>query len=214
MTQDLAGHGFNWYRYSDGNPVTGADPLGEARIEVRYRPVMMAGGLAYHMYIVIIDNDPRSPSYGQEYAISGGPENGGTTALSNPGRLVDRSGPHGPGGFDYTDDPGSHTRVLVLSDDIPFDVWVARAKRAASKVSGRLVYSPVNGPNSNTFAMAVLRRLGLLNSFYEGLWLMRFRGRLRPLTLPERPPGYRKFPHLAPGWDHPGFGGVETHVGG
>jgi RHS repeat-associated protein len=59
ISQDPIGDGDNWYIYAGNDPVNYVDPLGLARVEVRFK---QPGGIGpSHAYIIVSENDGSNP---------------------------------------------------------------------------------------------------------------------------------------------------------
>jgi RHS repeat-associated protein len=96
ISRDPAGleGGVNVYEYCEDNPVMNVDPSGLYEIVYAWSRVLLG---RYHSFLLIRDNVPGSPTFGQRWAIDATPEDGhhGIKALWNCGLLTDRSGWYG-----------------------------------------------------------------------------------------------------------------------
>src|SRR5262249_49476821 len=73
LTPDPIGFagGLNVYGYAEGNPATGVDPLGLAKITVYFSPIWVGPIQSpwWHAYLVVCDNNGKNP-----FVFTGGPE--------------------------------------------------------------------------------------------------------------------------------------------
>ncbi|MHB8637415.1 MAG: RHS repeat-associated core domain-containing protein [Fimbriimonadaceae bacterium] len=178
LSRDPAGleGGVNAYEYCGDNPVMGADPSGLVRIVIISYRVFMLG---WHRGILVEDN----VGHMHPYSFAGGPEGG----VLNPGDLVSKSGPWGPGTQDWYrywhqggKRPEDERRVMaVIEDGSPMKPWVQKLKgiereirrhkpRAYSVLPSDSELSCWPMPltaNSNTYCRYLLEKAGLLPSY-------------------------------------------------
>ncbi len=175
LTRDPIQDGRNWYVYCENNPVDGQDAAGLVRISVYYREVM-AG--AYHLYIVVTDNVPGSPTFGQSWTFSAGPERHGLTL--NSGLIVNQSGYFGPGNYEHVN-TGGHMRppggggVVLVDDQSPYKPWVDEFEQHEDDMMSQgIYYLPIPdgataGANSNGWVGELLERTGLLDEWEHAI---------------------------------------------
>lgn len=181
ISKDPIGSGDNWYAYCDNNPLNWADPKGLVKITLMFREVRLG---IYHAFLQIEDNVPGSPTFGQKYNISAGPQNEGD--YLNLGALVDKSGPLNKGAYDKVRNPGFD--IVLRNDADEYTGWKDAAQSIATKLDKTQLYDSANGPNSNSFAREVIDRLGLTPALNAELKNPKKKIRI-PLA-----PGWRKDP--------------------
>jgi hypothetical protein len=181
----------NTYAYCSGDPVNFVDPSGLIQIELRFRdalPGWITGGLGvarkgWHAYLWVRDNDPKSPTFGHEWAISGAPTNFGALAS---GPIVSKSGPWVEETFDFGGTQGN--RFELVNDSSSYYLWQKLLVTAADSFLPKQTEYGALRSNSNSFMRELLSRTGLLPEVSN--------------KLPKGWNGEADFGHWVPGWDN------------
>jgi len=171
--------GRNWYAYCGNNPLNGVDPWGLVKITLHWRSVV---GGAQHAYLIVEDNVKGSPTYGQRYIISGGPE---TRNTNNYGMLLNKSGVAAVGQMDFVYGRGNG-EITLVDDQSDYAQWLKEILGWAKWYHSREGYNPLTS-NSNAFISNILDRLGLGKIVEHYQRFPGLRGRQWPLL---------------PGWGH------------
>lgn len=160
------------YTYVLGNPTTLMDPTGLAEVVISFRRVKVFQA-AWHAYIKVrdcclgpsgerlccIDKSAGSKCLPEAddnswWAISGGPEHI-SPIPKGWGIIISRHGPW-VGGLDY-DGPWPHLSYALIYDHKPAKEYQHCLIRAGDRIqASKTNYSPVTGPNSNSFAHFLL----------------------------------------------------------
>jgi RHS repeat-associated protein len=157
LTRDPAKDGRNWYVYCDNDPTTGADPLGQYIIKLAWHHVMFN---QWHSFVIVIDNDPNSKSFGKKWGFSGGPTNDGIWALLSPGPVKDFSGPYDDSHYDSPKRWKNSGWVLTVNELAvgPLLDFLDRAKGILPVAGWEYSFT---GKNSNTFAHMIVDAISL-----------------------------------------------------
>jgi len=183
LTRDPIGDGSNWYAYCENDPNGSADPSGPVKITAYWYKV--EGTDAYHLGLLIEDN-----VHGKgKRAYAGGPEvyfgPGGTWNPWGQGKLVDKSGPWGPGHQDWRGGAdgkrGWSGSVVLVEDDSPYEPWVDWADEIVDGMDGTVGYFGL-GNNSNGFFERLITELWLDGRFDKAMEKRRRAGHPRPWT--------------------------------
>jgi RHS repeat-associated protein len=185
ITKDPIKDGRNWYVYCDSNPVTAYDANGLVKISVYWRPILNKVGehwiiMGYHLFIVVTDNVPGSPTYGQTWTYSGGPERKNPL---NYGLLESKTGKWGEGNFevgrigDQSDGGFGHVGgggVVIVDDQSDFVDWLEKFNGVEHGMGKKpIAYRPTpvgsNSGNSNGWVGELLEQLNLEDEYWTAI---------------------------------------------
>jgi RHS repeat-associated protein len=165
LSEDPIGFGggdMNLYAYVSDSPTAFADPSGNCRIDVNFRPVDLG---AYHSYIVLTDND------GEQRYVGGFPQNDQMSEGEQETAVVEDWFNHNDHGFGtlrvlaarYNSDLADYHRatrtVRVLNNDDPCAPYFHKFASTAHQLSESSTYNAWDN-NSNTATSKVLSGSG------------------------------------------------------
>jgi len=178
MTQDPSGQGagLNLYEYCSDNPLGKVDPTGLAEITLEFHEV---AANAFHAYLVLTDNVRSSPTFGKSWAYSGGPSDSSLlgalvdmldpfgSAVGPMGKIADTSGLFSKGqtDFDASDTHAARYDVPLVNDQSSWTQWKSHFDMVTKAMNAQQIPYSILGPNSNSYAHEIIRRIGLDNVF-------------------------------------------------
>ena len=145
---------------------------------------------AVHWFIVIIDNQVGSPTYGQKWYISGYPTIDGNYSSGIGSDQTLTTEVQHESKRHYDSEREAKGGVILVDDQSDVGPWVDRAKRRSAKRNGSSYYR-LTEHNSNTFFYDILEALGLLDVFDSAIE-KRYKEGKDPLVAPGYHPWLRK----------------------
>jgi len=161
VTRDPIGYagGANLYGYCGGGPVGWTDNEGRYEVRLGWHQVW---GDTYHAFVLVTDNDPKSKTYGWTWGFSAGPENHGAQSATNPGRVIDKSGQYNERHYDsrrWHPDLSSWPISVNCEPVAPLLRFLRNVRKTIQDTPWE--YNLLHGPNSNTFAHAIVDSIGV-----------------------------------------------------
>lgn len=145
--------GANTYGYANQNPVSGIDPTGEARVELRFKDVPFPAAGEQHGYVVVFDNICNTTPMVTRAGPSWIPNLGGPAGYIHADHV-----PYVPGAPDF----GPANYIFVLkTDSMPPSYYNTPLRNYVNYVNQSHFQYILARQNSNSFAHAAVRRLGL-----------------------------------------------------
>ena len=190
LTRDPIKDSRNWYGYCKNNPVDSVDPTGLVKIYAYYYYI---AGIGVHFFLVIVDNQVRSPTYGQKWYISGYPEGDDWYKSGTPIVVEVKHESENP----YDKGARVAEGYILVNDQSPVAPWLSQARRAKTAFDSVGHNYGLLGNNSNTVYWFMLYALGLLGQDATADW-KRERSGQNPLISPGFHQPWGKMPRIDP----------------